>query len=246
VEKHDPNSDEQPAPREARSLTSPAQTGNLAETTDCWSRIGVSGDGTCPELDKFFHCRNCPVYSAAAMRLLDRELPQDYRRQWTQHFALQQKRPAPANKSAVVFRIGPEWFALPTGIFREIAERRPIHSLPHRQQGIVLGLVNVRGELLTCVSLGRLLGLERENPRHKPRAIYERLVVTEWQGRLLCFPVSEVAGIHRFQLEELKEAPAALGLATPQFTQNLLPWQNRQVNCLDQDLVFAALNRNLA
>jgi chemotaxis-related protein WspD len=245
VENDDFNSDNLPARMKARSFTPPAQAGDSTALVDCWSKVGVGGDGTCPELDKFFHCRNCPVYSAAAMRLLDRELPQDYRRQWTQHFALQKKRPAPANKSAVVFRIGPEWFALPTGVFREIAERRPIHSLPHRQQGVVLGLVNVRGELLICVSLGRLLGLERENPRHKPRAIYERLVVTEWQGRFLSFPVSEVAGIHRFKLEELKDAPAALGVATPQFIQKLLPWQNRQVNSLDQDLVFAALNRTL-
>ena len=36
---------------------------------------------------------------------------------------------------------------------------RLIHSLPHRRQGIVLGLVNVRGELLICVSLARLLGI---------------------------------------------------------------------------------------
>src|SRR2546422_1979826 len=45
-----------------------------------------------------------------------------------------------------------------TTLFRsiaEVAERRVIHSLPHRRTGIVLGVVNVRGELLVCVSLGR-------------------------------------------------------------------------------------------
>ena len=220
--------------------------GSSEEIHACWNEIGVYGNRTCKELLETVHCRNCPVYSAAAMRVLDRGVPADYKRQWTQHFALEKKRPSPANKSAVLFRIGPEWFALPTGVFREIAERRPIHSLPHRQEGVMLGLVNVRGELLICVSLGRLLGLERENARHKPRAIYERLVVTEWQGKRLSFPVSEVAGIHRFQAEELKDAPTTPGLASPHFVQSLLPWQNRQVNCLDQDLVLAALNRNLA
>ncbi len=33
---------------------------------DCWNRIGVRGDGSCPELKRHIHCRNCPVYSAAA------------------------------------------------------------------------------------------------------------------------------------------------------------------------------------
>ena len=33
--------------------------------SDCWNKIGVNGDGTCRELVKFIHCRNCPVYSSA-------------------------------------------------------------------------------------------------------------------------------------------------------------------------------------
>src|SRR5581483_819656 len=246
MEAHGPNSNPLPTRAGAESLAPPASAGDFAEIADCWSQIGVNGDGTCPELEKFFHCRNCPVYSAAAMRLLDRQTPAEYRREWTEHFALEKKRPAPGKQSAVIFRIGPEWFALPTGIFREIAERRTIHSLPHRQQGIVLGLVNVRGELLICVSLGRLLGLEREHPRHKPRAMYERLVVTEWQGKLLSFPVSEVSWIHRYQAEELKDAPPTMDLTSPNFTRSVLTWQNRLVNCLDQELLFATLNRNLA
>ena len=43
--------------------------------------------------------------------------------------------------------------------YEEIAERRSLHSLPHRRRGIVMGIVNIRGELLICASLGKLLGL---------------------------------------------------------------------------------------
>ncbi len=39
---------------------------------DCWNRIGIHGDKTCPLLADHIHCRNCAVYSAAATRLLDR------------------------------------------------------------------------------------------------------------------------------------------------------------------------------
>ena len=85
----------------------------------------------------------------------------------------------PGKQSIVIFRIGPEWLALPTRVFQEIAERRTVHSLPHRQHGVVLGLINIRGELLICVSLGQLLGLEQVPFREKSRTTYDRLVVTE-------------------------------------------------------------------
>ena len=39
---------------------------------DCWNRIGIHGDNSCPLLIEHIHCRNCAVYSAAATRLLDR------------------------------------------------------------------------------------------------------------------------------------------------------------------------------
>jgi chemotaxis-related protein WspD len=126
---------------------------------DCWKLIGVEGDRTCRELLKFTHCRNCPVYSAAAIQLLDRPLPADYRRAGARHYAQQKKTGQATRLSAVLFRLANEWLALPTSVFQEVAALRTTHSLPHRHGGLLLGLVNERGELLICVSAARLLGI---------------------------------------------------------------------------------------
>src|ERR1700674_3487561 len=115
---------------------------------DCWNRIGVGGDGSCVELEQHVHCRNCPIYSAAALSLLDRDLPDAYQSDWADHFAQAKPSREADTHSAIIFRIGPEWFAFPTLLFDEIAELRTIHSLPHQRSGAVLGLVNVRGELI--------------------------------------------------------------------------------------------------
>jgi len=93
---------------------------------------------------------------------------------------------------------------------------------------------------------GRLLGLERHPLRHRPRATYGRLVVVEWQGRLFSFPVSEVSGIRRHHLEELKDPPPPSGGNSVTFTRKILQWHSRMVGCLDEDLLFSTLNRNLA
>jgi chemotaxis-related protein WspD len=216
------------------------------DIVDCWNRIGVSGDRSCPELVKHVHCRNCPVYSAAGATLLNRELPADYRKDWTDHFALQTKRVTPGNLSAVIFRVGAEWLALPTSAFHEVVEYRAIHSLPHRQNGLVLGLVNFRGELLICVSLSRLLGIEREPVRNKPPRMYERLVIAEWHGSLLAFPVHEVYGVHRYNPEELQDSPASVALACTTFTRGILNWEGKKVGRLDEESLFSTLNRGLS
>ena len=223
----------------------PAAGESPAPVYDCWKTIGVEGNGTCRELQAYVHCRNCPVYSAAGLQLLDRPLPANYRREWTEHFAQDKKLSVPAKTSVVLFRVGAEWLALPTHAFQEVAERRAMHTLPHRRQGLVLGLVNIRGELLICVSLGRLLGLEEEAPRDKPRAICDRLLVANWDGNRLTFPVDEVHGTHRFHSDDLKEPPATVAKSALTYTRGIFPWRERTVGFLDADLLFSTLNRSL-
>jgi chemotaxis-related protein WspD len=233
---------DQPAPAEPpRRLAD----GDASEVHACWNEIGVHGDGTCPELQKHLLCRNCPVYSTAGVQLLNRPLPAEYRRQRNADFALQKRPAAPRLGSAVVFRITTEWFALPTEVFQEAAEERPVHTLPHRRTGIVLGLVNIRGELLICVSLSRVLGLEPSLPARTPGPLPHRLLVGDWGGSRFVFPVDEIGGIHRFDPQQLQAPPATLARSNVTFTRGILTWERRTVGLLDPNLLFAALNRSL-
>ncbi len=220
--------------------------GLALEIRPCWNEIGVQGNATCPELQQVIHCRNCPVYSKAGIQLLDRPLLPEYRRVWTEQFAQTRKLPGQTRQSALLFRIDSEWLALPASAFQEVAERRPVRSLPHRRQGIVLGLVNVRGELLICVSLAHLLGLLRSPLCDTPHQGYDRLLVTKWDSHRFVFPADEVHGILRFQASELLAPPATLTKSRQTYTQGILRWQDRAVGLLNPELVFASLNRSLA
>lgn len=219
-------------------VVSPAQ--------DCWNRIGASGDQSCPELPRHMHCHNCPVYAAAAAEFLDRPLPANYRREWSEHFAREKRIATPAKTSAVIFRIGSEWLSLPTHAFQEISERRAMHSLPHRRRGIVLGLVNIRGELLLCASLGRLLGLENTATIKRQLAVFDRLLVAEWDGQRFAFPVDEVHGVYRFHSADLCEPPATVAHSGLSCAAGVFPWRNLTVGFLEPNALFATLNRNLS
>src|SRR5580692_3798442 len=83
-----------------------------ARVSDCWNRIGVHGDASCTELQQHIHCRNCPIYSTAAVEVLDAELPPDYRARSTLEIARAKAVKAFDTHSVVIFRLGGEWLAL--------------------------------------------------------------------------------------------------------------------------------------
>ena len=233
--------------------SSPDRRATRPDIDDCWNRIGVRGDSSCERLAEHIQCRNCPVYARAALALLDRKPPTGYLAEWTRHFAQldsigDDQADRSESGSVIVFRAGAEWLALSTISFQEIADPRPIHSLPRRRGGAVLGIVNVRGELLICISVTRLLGLDEAPPLpgEHSAATRQRLLVTGRRGRRVAMPVDEVHGVQRFQANALGEIPATLAGSVAHFTRGMLAWQDRTVGCLDEDVFFDAIDRSLA
>ena len=216
-----------------------------APLDSCWNRIGVRGDGTCPELKQYIHCRNCPVHGEAAARFFDRPLLPGHLDAWTPLVARREETMEQRTLAVFLFRIGAEWLALPPSVFQEAAALRPIHPLPHRRGGAVLGLVNIRGELLPCVSLGRILGIEPQ-PATEHRQATGRLLVAASEGSRTVFPVDEIHGIERFRPEELGESPATVARSSTPLARGVLPWRAGSAGLLDAERLHDAFNRSLA
>jgi chemotaxis-related protein WspD len=213
---------------------------------DCWNRIGVRGDRTCARLTTYLHCRNCPVHAAAAVALLDAPMTEDHLQRWTAHIAAAQPQPDHDSLSLVLFRVGGELFALPTRVFDEIADLRPIHSLPQRRGGLILGVCNVRGELRVCVSLHRMLGVAPAPPAARSRHLQEaRLLVLLFHGSRAVLPVDAVLGIERVPQRALQPLPATLSKATAAYSRTLFQWQQHAVGLLDESLLFRTIDRSL-
>jgi chemotaxis-related protein WspD len=226
----------------------PAHWGSMSSVklNDCWNKIGVWGNRECGELKRLIHCRNCIVYSSAAAQLLGGELPRDYLEGWTTHFATEVRVESHSMEAALIFRIGAEWLALSPTNLQEIAEDRPTHSVPQARSNILLGLANIRGELLVCVALDRLLGLAMgPEQASAKRALCRRLVVAGREGSRFVFPVDEVHGICRFSSAELTGTPSTVAKAHTTYLIGILPWQNKSVGCLDDQLLFDMLDRSL-
>jgi chemotaxis-related protein WspD len=215
--------------------------------TDCWNKIGVRGDSSCKELERAIHCHNCRVYSNAAANLLDGEPPADYIAHWTEQTRRAKGLAERATVSVLIFRIGTEWLALHTTALTEIASLRPIHSLPHRRNGVVLGLTNIRGELVVCVSLRDILNVDAGNAGDgKSRGAAGRLLVMQRDGARAVCPVDEVHGVERFFPRDLGTVPATVAGAAAKYTSATLTWQENTVGLLDEQTLFRAVNRSVA
>jgi chemotaxis-related protein WspD len=225
-----------------------ARPNDRAVISDCWNVIGVRGDASCPELKQYVHCRNCPVYFAAAAELLNADAPSSDSADRTLHFAEPERVDQREMKSIVIFRVASEWLALPTSVVVEVANLLPIHSLPHRPNGVVLGLASVRGELLICVSLSQVVSaapLAAAVRAARLSTTYRRLLVIRREAVRVVCPVDEVHGIHRFHPRELKNVPATVAKATASYSTGLLPWRGHSVGTLDDQLLFYTLKRSI-
>jgi chemotaxis-related protein WspD len=215
---------------------------------DCWNKIGIWGIELprCHELDKLIHCYNCPVYFAAGRKLLDRELDEKYIDEWTQNLSQPRKSIYQDSKSALVFRLGNEWFALPSSIIQEITQCDKHHSLPHRKNKILSGLVNVRGVLLLCVSLGHLFNLLKKPKSNDDRStVHERYIIISDQGNDYAFPVSEVKDTLKYDVNNLQQTPSTINKGSSSYIKGIIKHQNIHIGLLDPDLIFSALNRNI-
>ncbi len=216
----------------------------------CWNSIGNFGDKSCPELQRHIRCLNCEVFRAAAATLLNRKTPEGYLEFWTERIAGPRHAKPAGTRSIVIFRIGEEWLALPTEVFLEVVELRPIHTLPHRQDALVRGLTMVRGELLICIALPQLLGFEApasllQTDRKSGRSVYERLLVIGQDGERVVFSVNEVHVGVRYHPDDLTPVPATVAQSATPYTTGLLTWEDRSVGILDETLLFYALRRRL-
>ena len=212
---------------------------------DCWNTIGVSGDGSCLALSEHVHCRNCPVYGSAGRTILDGPLPAGYTSGRTRHFAQLKDDTRQDTLSVLVFRVGQEWLALSMSSVWEVAEPRPIRSIPHRGSGIVLGLASIRGELVVCISLSRLLtvGAAAPTPEAQTRT---RLVVMRHEGVRVAGIADEVDGIHRVLPDDVKPAPATVARAASPHARGVLNVHGRGVGFLDDRQLFENIQRGLA
>lgn len=230
-------------PDEDRNQPAPA---GGAHGAGCWSRIGVAGDRSCDLLPGHGHCRHCDEYAGAALQHLARPVDEAYLREWAEHFRAPHSAEERLDASAVVFRIGREWLALPTAMFLRIAPHTLPHKVPHRASRGLRGIVNIGGRLYPCVALAELLGIAEDGGSSRQgRHTFARLLLVQWEDQAYALPVADLHGIVRYAASRVLPPAATINKGLLRFLTGVLPEQDLQVGCLDVGLVGHQLARTL-
>jgi chemotaxis-related protein WspD len=215
---------------------------------NCWKTTGVWGQEKprCPKLTQVIHCRNCEVFTQAGRNLLERDLPTESMQEWTRVLAARKEEESIGTLAVVIFRLAREWLALPAAIFAEVIPLAPTHTIPQRRNPVLLGIVNVHGEIQLCVSLQALLGIETDpDQTQNHRRIYQRLMVINREAERWVFPVDEIHGIHRIHPHQLHNTPVTVSKSELAFTKGLFLWKDKYVAFLDDEILLYKLNRSM-
>jgi len=214
---------------------------------DCWNRIGVfsKGQKSCELLAKFAHCQNCDQYANSGRLLLSRPLPDDYRLELSERFRQPAQLEAETSKKAFIFRAGDEWLGVKSALIKEVLDMGPIHSIPHKSSRIFRGIVNIRGRLELCVSIGGVLRIEPGTRRQSGIPAPERLIVAAKGGQSIVFPASEVMGPVPYNTNALKPLPITVSGSKAVYTKGILNINGQEVGMLDDAMLFRILARNL-
>ncbi|MFY1020650.1 chemotaxis protein CheW [Ectopseudomonas khazarica] len=212
---------------------------------DCWNRIGVFGDKRCERLERHIHCRNCEVYGAAAIALLDR-YGSSLERDADDYGQGEAQEPTGEQRSLLIFRLGEQWLAIATRCLAEVMPVSPIHSLPHRKSTGLLGVTNVRGTLVACLSLSELLDLETDDSRQSGQRVIPRMLILESGSGPLVVPVDEVSGIQKIPLARISNAKQDDKRTISRFTAGVLQWRGQSITLLNDEQLLQNMIGSLA
>lgn len=95
----------------------------------------------------------------------------------------------------IIFRIGSELVGIDIARVREVTETQDPVAVPHAP-GFLLGLINVRGEVVPVLSLKKRLGLEGEESGNV-------LLVVEDEGRVAGLKVDTLLGTRKINARDI-------------------------------------------
>lgn len=180
--------------------------------------------------------------------LLERAADSEYLDEWT--LIVQKEKStdlSPKELSVVIFRLNHEWFALNTTIFVEIAPLKKGHGIPHLSNSVCLGIVNLRGQIFTTISLQNFLSLEypQEGFINNQIQTYQRLVAVKKEDIKFTFLVDEVFGVYHVVQCAIQDPPVTISRSQDNFLKGIFNWMNHRVGLLDDSKMFDEIQRKM-
>lgn len=185
----------------------------------------------------------------AVLRLLDRPVsPADLAAGARSAGAPEEVR-ARGTTGVLMFRLGDETLGLAATALGRITTHADPIPIPHRTSGTLRGLCNIRGELVLCADLRRLLGLP-DAVTHAEVAAGEadarRMVVMGPPEARWVFEADSLLGVERIDPSTLRAPPMTVEQAMGAFVAGLAEIDGKGVTVLDAERVLAGFKAGIS
>ena len=131
------------------------------------------------------------------------------------------------------FEIGKEKYALKLIENKEVIEPPPITKVPNTKK-YVMGVINLRGQIVPVINLENKLNLSSENNKG------QRIIVVEVNNSLVGImvdDVKDVVGIAQDNIEEIKESKGGIN---QEFMNGVFSYENYLIIIINiKDILFA-------
>jgi purine-binding chemotaxis protein CheW len=133
---------------------------------------------------------------------------------------------------AVAFFLDGQRYALPIDRVNEIQQIVAFSEVP-RDASAVVGMVNLRGQVIPAVDMRTLIGLPS-----RPYTLETPMIIVESKGQVVALVVDEVQDVLELPMECMQEAPPLHALASRMLGVCRLP--DGLLNLLDIDSLLSA------
>lgn len=184
------------------------------------------------------------INQSNAIKLLDKTPNSTYVQEWTD--ILSHERGSvhlKAVQSILLFKIGNECLALKTSVVKEVIGMRLIRVIPHLTDGILNGIINLRGQLALCIALEKVLQIDTpsiDNSNNTSKMISIGLNDSNW-----VFIADEVFGIHLIYEGDITNTPVTVAKSTANYLKGIISIENKTASLLDEELLFYSLEKRL-
>lgn len=181
--------------------------------------------------------------ASSSCHLLDRCIDDAYLSEWTD--LISRSKEEAVNSlchSVLVFRLQAEWLALSTLLFSDIDTMRVIRKIPHYSNGMLKGLVNLRGRLHICIDLAKLLEID---PAEEAKKKMSRIAAITKDQQKWVFVADEILGIFSYCESDLKNVPVTIAKSSVNYLKGTCIIENLAVSILDEELLFYRLEKRM-
>jgi purine-binding chemotaxis protein CheW len=133
----------------------------------------------------------------------------------------------------VVFKLGQEEYGLDILIVNAIETYRGVVPVPNAPD-YILGMLNLRGEVIPVFSLRIKFGLPEETLEH------EQLIITRTKDMVVGYKVDAVCGIVEFLSKEISEVPVIVRSDKTKYAKYVANKDSKMILLLDHEGILDA------